>query len=230
MDWLEIFKIVATILVSVITTFGAGWITLRKFYLERQDKKDDTVLQKKIDDSIEKAKIKMREEIKVAIQQGIVDCGVIGDKAIRQVRDEFMEKLEEGLKATEDEGKEMFEINSRQIQENSRQLSENSKQIEALVSLVKGQAERNDAKFATLTDTLTSLNKMALISAESQCNSNYDRLLFVTNKVLKSGQLTISDKTNLKQLYTSWKDLGGKDAKMDTLYEECMKIAPIPDE
>ena len=41
MDWLEVFKVVATILVSVITTFGAGWITLRKFYLERQDKKDE---------------------------------------------------------------------------------------------------------------------------------------------------------------------------------------------
>ena len=230
MDWIELFKVIATILASVITTFGAGWITLKKFYLERQDKKDDVLLQKKIDDSIEKAKKEMREEMKMSVHQGIVDCGVIRDKAIRQIRDEFMKKLEEGLKATGDEGKEMFEINSRQIQENSRQLSENSKQIEALVSIVKVQAERNDAKFAALTDTLASLNKMALISAESQCNSNYDRLLFVTNKVLKSGRLTISDKTNLKQLYTSWKDLGGKDAKMDTLYEECIKITPIPDE
>lgn len=226
MDWLEVFKVIATILVSVITTFGAGWITLRKFYLERQDKKDEELLQKRIDDSIEKAKKEMQEEMKMAVHQ----CGIIGDKAILQVRDEFMKKLAEGLKATGEEGKEMFEINSRQIQENSRQLSENSKQIETLVNVVKIQAERNDSKFAAITETLSSLNKMALISAESQCNSNYDRLLFVTNKVLKSGRLTISDKTNLKQLYTSWKDLGGKDAKMDTLYEECVKLAPIPDE
>jgi len=230
MDRLEIFKVIATILVSVITTFGAGWITLRKFYLEREDRKDDELLQKRIDDSIEKAKKEMNEEIKEAVQQGIVDCGVIGDKAIRQVRDELMEKFEQGLKATDDEGKERFEINSRQIQENSKQLSENSKQIEALVRIVKLQAEKNESKFTALADSLTSLNKMVLVSAESQCNSNYDRLLFVTNKVLKSARMTISDKTNLKQLYTSWKDLGGKDAKMDTLYEECMKMTPIQDE
>ena len=72
--------------------------------------------------------------------------------------------------------------------------------------------------------------KTAEESAESQCNSNYDRLLFVTNKVLKSGRMTISDKTNLKQLYSSWKDLGGRDAKMDTLYEECIKITPTQDD
>lgn len=230
MDWIEVLKVLATILVSVITTFGAGWITLRKFYLERQDRKDEELLQKRIDDSIEEAKKRMREEMDASIQQGLVDFGILEDKAIHKVREEILKKLEEGLKATDDEGKERFEINSRQIQENSKQLSENSRQIETLVGIVKLQAERNDAKFAALTDSLTSINKMVLVSAESQCNSNYDRLLFVTNKVLKSGRMTISDKTNLKQLYSSWKDLGGRDAKMDTLYEECIKITPTQDD
>lgn len=219
MAWIEILKVLGTIVVSVI----AGWFSLRKFYVERQDKREDVLLQKRIDDAILKAKEEMRKEIKEAVNQGIVDCGVIGDKAIRQVQEEFLEKLDAGLKARGEEGKERFEINSRQIQENSKQLEE-------LIGVVKAQAEQNEKKFNALADSLTSLNKILCISAESQCNSNYDRLLIVTNKVLKGGKLTISDKTNLKQLYASWKDLGGKDAKMDTLYEECMKFTPVPDE
>lgn len=227
---IEYLKIIGTIVVATITTFGGGWLALHKFYIERQDKKDEELLQKRIDDSIAKAKDEMRQEIKAAVQQGIVDCGVIGDKAIREVQDEFLKKLEEGLNARSEEGKVRFDINSRQIQENSKQLSENSRQIEELVGIVKDQAKSNTKKFDALADSLTSMNKILVVSAESQCNSAYDRLLIVTNKVLKSSKLTISDKTNLKQLYSSWKDLGGKDAKMDTLYEECMKMTPIPDD
>ena len=79
-------------------------------------------------------------------------------------------------------------------------------------------------------DSMTSLTRLVTASAESQRTSNYDRLLFVANKVLKSGKMTITEKTNIKQLYNSWKDLQGNDPKIDTLYEECMKLTPIPDE
>lgn len=230
MDANEIIKTLGTVLVSMITTFGGGFFLMKKFYMERQDAKEEKSTQLLIDNSIEKAKEEMRKEIKAAVQQGIVDCGVIGDKAIREVQEEFIKRLEDGLRVRSDEGKNRFEINSRQIQENSKQLSENSKQIEELVGIVKDQAESNNEKFTALADTLTSLNKVISISAESQANSNYDRLLIVTNKVLKSGKMSISDKTNLNQLYGSWKDLGGKDPKMDTLYEECMKITPTLDE
>lgn len=230
MDANEIIKTLGTVIVSMITTFGGGFFLMKKFYVERQDAKEEKNIQLLIDNSIEKAKEDMRKEIKVAVQQGIVDCGVIGDKAIREAQEEFVKKLEEGLKARGEEGRERFELNSRQIQENSKQLSENSKQIEELVGIVKDQAEKNNEKFNALAETLTSLNKVISISAESQANSNYDRLLIVTNKVLKSGKMSISDKTNLNQLYGSWQSLGGKDPKMDTLVEECRKITPTLDE
>ena len=230
MDFGEVIKVLGTIIVAAITSLGGTYFTYKKFVIERQDAKEEKNIQVLIDKSIEKAKEDMRKEIKEAVQQGIVDCGVIGDRAIREVQEDIVRKLEEGLKARGEEGKERFELNSKQIQENSKQLSENSRQIEELIGVVKDQAESNNEKFNALADTLASLNKVIGISAESQANSNYDRLLIVTNKVLKSGKLTISDKTNLKQLYGSWKDLGGKDAKMDTLYEECMKITPVPDD
>ena len=50
------------------------------------------------------------------------------------------------------------------------------------------------------------------------------------NVAVKSGKMTISEKTNIKQLYNSWKDLSGVDPKIDTLVDECLKITPVPDD
>lgn len=223
-------QIIISSVVAIISGLGGAYLSYRQFIIKRNDEKEEKSVQKQIDVSIAAAREEITKEIKEEVHKGIIECGVIGDKAIRQVQDEFVQKLEQGLKSRGEEGKERFEINSRQIQENSKQLSQNSKQLEELVVIVKDQTEQNNEKFNALAESLTSLNKMACISAESQCNSNYDRLLWVTAKVLKNKILTITDKTNLKQLYASWKELGGKDAKMDTKYEECMKMVPVPDE
>ena len=216
---MTLLQAVVSILVALIAGTTGGGLVFAKFWIERKDKKEENAVQKQIDDSIKLARKEITEEIKAAVQQGIVDCGVIGDRAIREMQEEFVKKLDEGLKARGEEGKERFEINSKQIEENSLQLSKNAKQIEELTSLTKDVLE-----------TMDSLGKVVSVSAESQRNSNYDRLLIVTNKILKSSKMTISDKTNLKQLYKSWKDLNGEDPKMDTMYEECMKFTPVPDE
>ena len=140
-------------------------------------------------------------------------------KMISEADDRLRGEFNGGLTERERTGKERFDINSRAIQENTEQIAE-------LTSLVRDQVTKLDM-FA---DSMTSLTRLVSASAESQRNSNYDRLLFVANKVLKSNKMTISEKTNLRQLYNSWKDLKGNDPKIDTLYEECMKITPIPDE
>lgn len=224
--WLEVLKVLVTVLAAAVTAFGGGYFSYKKFVIERNDAKEKESTQKLIEDALKKSEEKMRKEIKESVQQGIVDCGEIGDKAILRVRDEFMESLAEGLKARGEEGQRRFDINSRQIELNSHQLAENSKQIEEILGIVKGQAEKYDM----MADSLTTLNKVTAATAESQCNSNYDRLLLVTAKILKSQVMTISDKTNLKQLYESWKILGGKDLQMETKYEECMKLNPVLDE
>lgn len=220
--WVEILKTLGTIVVAALTAFGGGYFSYKKFVIERNDAKEEKATQFLID----KAKEEMRQEIKESVQKGIIDCGEIGDRAILNLRDEFMKSLEEGLRSRGKEGEERFKINSRQIEANSQQLAENSKQIEEILGIVKNQAE----KYNAMADSLTSLNKVAAATADSQCNSNYDRLLIVTNKILKSGKMTISDKTNLKQLYESWKILGGKEPKMETKYEECMKLPLSLDE
>ena len=226
MAWVEVLKILGTIVVAALTAFGGSFLSYKKFIIERNDAKEEKQTNILIEAALAKAKEEMRNEIKNSVQQGIVDCGEIGDKAVLKLRDEFMKSLEDGLKARGEEGRARFDVNSKQIQANSQQLAENSKQIEEILGIVRGQAEKYD----TMADSLTALNKITAATAESQCNSNYDRLLIVTNKILKSKKMTISDKTNLKQLYESWRILGGKDPKMETMYEECMKIELSPDE
>lgn len=216
---MTLLQAVVTIVVALISGLGGSFFSYRQFILKRKDEKEEKSIQKQIDDSIKTARVEISREIKEAMQQGIVDCGVIGDRAIREVQDEFILKLEEGLKARGEEGKERFEINSKQIVQNTEQIKE-------LTGLVKDQITKIDM-FA---ESMTSLNSVVRATAESQRTSNYDRLLIVCNKILKSGKMTITDKTNLKQLYKSWLDLKGNDPKIDTMYEECMKMTPIPDE
>lgn len=135
------------------------------------------------------------------------------DEAVEKAKKEMHEEFSKGLQEREDTGYERFMINSKAIQENSEQITK-------LVGLVENQILKMD-KFA---ESMTALNKVVMATAESQRNNNYDRILNVSAKVLKDGRISITDKTNLKQLYSSWKELDGKDDKIDTLYEECMKL------
>lgn len=219
MGWIEILKILATIIVAIVGTLGGGYFGYKKFLIERKDNKEEKNTQHLIDVSIAKAKEEMQMEIKESVRQAIVDCGAIGDKAIRQVQDDLKNEFRKGLEMRGEEGKTRFDINSRQIEQNS-------KQIEEILGIVKDQAEKYDV----MAESLTTLNRVVEASAESQRNSNYDRFLMVANKALINNRITITEKTNLNQLFNSWVKLGGKDPKITTLYDECMKLITIPDE
>ena len=219
---------IVAIIVALIGATG-GTLVFAKFLIERQDKLKENTTQKQIDESVTEARKEITQEIKEAVQQGIVDCGVIGDKAIRQAEDEFLKKLDEGLKERSLEGKERFDFHAKSFERVNEQIEENNKQIAELSSSVGLLVGKMD----TVADSVTALNRMAKLSAESQRNSNYDRILVVANKVLKEQKITITDKTNLRQLYESWLEFHGVDDKPDpkikTLYEECMKLTPVPD-
>ena len=141
------------------------------------------------------------------------------NKATEALRKELMAELEKVSEARSEEGAKRFETHAESIAEINKQIEENSKQIGELTGITQ-----------QVLASMDSLNNVVKVSAESQRNSNYDRLLIVTNKILKSGKMTIADKTNLRQLYESWKALNGEDPKMDTMYDECNKIPPILDE
>ena len=215
---MTILQAIVSIIVALIAGTTGGGLVFAKFWIERRDRKEEISVQKQIDDSIICARKEITNEIKAAVQQGILDCGVIGDKAIRQAEDNFVHKLEEGLKARGEEGRERFEINSNQINENSSMIKE-------ILAIQRDQTE----KMGRMAESITSLAQVSEACAESQRNSNYDRLLIVTNNIIKAGVMTITEKTNLTQLYNSWKKLQGRDPKIDTLYDECMKVRTVLD-
>lgn len=144
------------------------------------------------------------------------------DKAIEKVKEEMMEKINEASEERSHEGKERFATHAKAINKINDQILANSEQISELTELTKTQLQNQEG----FRESLTALNRLVKVSSESQRNNNYDRLLLVTSKILKSGTMTIADKTNLVQLYTSWKELGGNEPEMDTKYDECMTIKP----
>jgi hypothetical protein len=152
------------------------------------------------------------------------------DDAVKAAKEEMQEKLDKVSKERSKEGAERFNKHASSTEEINCQIKANSEQIGELTSLLKTQMEKTDI----VTESLAALNTVVKVSAESQKNSTYDRILVVANKVLREKRITISDKTNLKQLYQSWQQLHGKstdyDQKIVTIYEECMKMTPIPDE
>lgn len=215
---MTLLQAIVSIAVALIAGTTGGGLVFAKFWIERKDKQEERSVQKQIDDSIAAARKEITEEIKDAVAQGIVDCGTIGDKAIREAEDNFVHRLEDGLKARGEEGKERFEINSKQINENSTMIKE-------ILAIQKNQTEQ----MGQMAESITSLAQVSEACAESQRNSNYDRLLIVTSNIIKAGVMTITEKTNLMQLYDSWQKLQGRDPKIDTLYNECMKVKTILD-
>ena len=164
--------------------------------------------------------IKRKDEKEEKSVQKLIDI------SIDKLKKEMNKQMELMSNERSEEGLHRFETHAHSIEKINSQIMENSKQISELAHLSKTQLQNQEG----FRESLTALNKMVKVASESQKNNNYDRLLIVMSKVLKSGVLTFTDKTNLLQLYTSWKELGGNDPKIDTMYDECMKLKPTLEE
>lgn len=141
------------------------------------------------------------------------------DDAVNLAKSEIYKEIAKVSQERSQEGAERFKTHAESFKQVNRQIEENTKQIKELTEM-----SMNVFK------SMESLNKAVRASAESQRNSNYDRLLIVGKKVLKSQRITLSEKTNFKQLYDSYKDLNGDDPYIETLHEECMRFTPVPDD
>lgn len=207
-------QIIVTIVIAIIGS-ASGTFGFIQFMVKRKDDKEEKNIQKQIDDAILKAK-----------ETFIAECGSIGDAQIAKTKQEIHKEIQEGLEARGLEGKERFDINSASIQENT-------KMIQEVLAIQKAAGIR----FDQLAESITALNnatvtnsKIVKACAEGIKSTTYDKILLVANKALSRGAITISEKTNLKQLYQSWTELQGEDPMIVTYFEDCMKLPSIPDE
>lgn len=217
-------------IIPVIVALIGSYFGYKQFLLKRADEKEEKEIEQLINSAIIKIKEELRQEIEKKVTKVFNDCGAKGDQAIKdailQARKEAHDELEQGLEMRGLEGKERFEINSKQIEQNTNMIQE----------VLTIQKQTNE-KFDKLADSLIGLNdamtvnsKLTRACAEGVRSTNYDRILLVANKALKRGAITISEMTNLEQLYRSWIELQGKDPKIETYYNECRKLHSIPDE
>lgn len=211
---MTISQIIITILVAIIGS-ASGTFGFIQFMVKRKDDKEARDVQKQIDDAITKAKEKF-----------IAECGAIGDAQIVKAKEELYEEMQKGLEERGLEGKKRFDINSASIQENT-------KMIQEVLDIQKSAG----ARFEQLAESMTALNeavvsnsKVTRACAEGIRSTTYDKILLVANKALSRGAITISEKTNLKQLYQSWTELQGDDPTITTYFEDCMKLPSIPNE
>lgn len=209
---------IVSIIVALIAGTMGGGLVFAKFWIERKDKKEENIIQKQIDDSIKTAKQEISEEIKEAVQQGIIDCGVIGDKAIHQTQEEFLQKLEIGLRARSEEGAERFKINSDQIKNNTEAIKE-------MIIIQK----KSDEKFDKLAESISSLTTVSKACAEGVRSTLYDKICLVANRAIPRKSITTDEKANIIQLFKSYTELQGN-GRAHVLYEECMKLPLIDTE
>ena len=147
------------------------------------------------------------------------DINKLIEDAVTEAKAEVYKELAKVSQERSQEGADRFNTHAEAIKQVNRQIEKNNEQIERLTEISTNVLE-----------SMESLGKVVKASAESQKNANYDRLLIVGKKILKVKQITLSEKTNLKQLYDSYKELQGMDPYIETLFEECMKLVPIPDD
>lgn len=183
-------------IVVAVIGVAGGAFGFAQFMIKRKDDKEQNTIQKQIDNAIALS----RKEMKEFLTQGLIERG--------------------------EEGRQRFEINSKQIESNTVQIGE-------ILGIVKDQAEKYDLMASSITalNDATAINaKLTKACAEGMRSTTYDRILLVASKALKRKQITISEKTNLRQLYNSYTELQGKDARIETIYEDCLKLEVIPDD
>ena len=155
-------------------------------------------------------KLKRQDEIEANDVQKRID------EAVLKAKEEMLMELAKVSKARSEEGAERFNTHAEAFKAVDKRIEENTMQIRELTRISK-----------EVLGSMETMGKKLDVVGDSNRNNNYDRLLIVTNKILKSGKMTITDKTNLRQLYKSWKALGGSDDEMDTKYDECMEMEVV---
>jgi hypothetical protein len=133
------------------------------------------------------------------------------DEAVSKAKEEMHDEFEKGLAKRGKEGKERFDINSKQIQQNAEALSR-------LLTIQEEQTKKVDV----MMDSLTSLNTVTKACAEGVRSTLYDKIYIVAERAIARKGITADEQANVTQLWTSYSALGGN-GKGKTYARICME-------
>ena len=180
-------QIIATIIVALIGILGGsgGGFAFAQFMIKRQDEKEEKNIQKQIDDAVNAAEERMQK------------------------------KLDEGLIARGEEGRERFKINSRQIEKNAQT-------ADKILAIQEAQTKKVDL----MMESLTSLNETTKACAEGVRSTLYDKLYIIAQKAIARKGITADEKANVKQLWDSYSALNGN-GKGEAYAQICWHDLPV---
>ncbi len=164
---------------------SGGTFAFLQFWLKRKDEKEEKSVHSLIADAVKKAKEDMHQE------------------------------LEEGLIKRGEEGKERFEINSKQIQKNAET-------ADKILQIQESQVKKVDA----MMESLTSLNLVTKACAEGVKSTLFDKIQLIAEKAIARQGITTAEKANVEQLWESYKALDGN-GEGKAYAETCLHTLPM---
>jgi hypothetical protein len=185
-----------TIVQIALTVIGSGALfSFLQFLIQRKDKRNDTNIEKKFDDMTNNFNNQLKE---------VVD------------------KLEKGIKANENAGKERYNSHKIKIEDMSEHHNQDFK---ALLQAID-QLKENDSK---ITNTIDIINENQKNACDALMGLAHDRIIFTSDKIIERGCVTTKEKATLESIYEPYKRMGGNShAKVG--YENVTKLEVVSEE
>lgn len=185
MDWMQ------TIITLVTVLVGSGII---QFFVTRRDKKRED---EKINHE-EELKKEMKDHLTNVNDKWKVDyC----DKNAKAINDLIVE-VREGLDARERKGKERYDEHHLSIEKMN---IEHKKDFFALKEAIDKLTE-NDTK---ITESIIKIANKQDIMADTSVGLAHDKIVYLTDRIIERGAVTMKEKATLESIYTPYVKLGG---------------------
>ena len=202
MDWGQTITTLVTVLI------GSGLI---QFFFNRKDKKEEDA-KKNNADSVKK---ELKDHLINVNNQWKEDYCDKNKKAI----EDLSKEVKEGLEEREKKGLERFEEHKEAIKELQK----------VMLNLAK-DSEENKKIMAMLTKDAEERKKLDASIAKSLLGITHDKLVYLGKYYQRRGAITLSEKANLRMLYTPYHDELGGNSDGEGYYNYCMNLPVVTDE
>lgn len=191
----------------VLTILGSGaFFSFLQFLIQRKDSKEDKNINERFD------------QLEKKIQSGLEEREKTGVERFNKLE----KKIQEGLDEREKTGAERFNIHDSNIK---NLIKNHNEDLKKLLDTLE-QFKSNDLKVEQ------ALNKIAN-SQNELCKAvvglAHDKLVFMTDKIIERGAITIKEKATLDSIYIPYQAMGGN-SHAKAGYEQSIKLPVISDE
>lgn len=185
MDWIQ------TLITFLGIVVGSGLI---QFFFNRKDKQKEDAKK----DNAETIKKEMKDHLTNVNNQWKIDYCDKNAKAIADLTTE----VREGLKAREETGKRRYDEHALSIKELSIQHQNEFLELKKAID----QLTKNDTN---ITSNIEKMSNKQDVIADGMVGIAHDRIVFLTDKIIERGAVTMKEKATLESIYVPYQKMGG---------------------